>query len=250
MAIQCTSPGPGWQDARFVQAAGALGPAADPIWQVVLMRGPAYVGECFAVVAWPAAEAQSRRWQLATFTLPDAHAVPFAMDELVASQIAVHALVVDAELICSHSLPALRHYRQLRPQLPWLLAWDTPSAQRCSQAYELRAQGGLAWSTSREQLAQALDAVRAGELWFPRRVLQALYVAALGAQPLVHIASHDDHAAPGLTEREAQVLARLRQGHSNKQIAIDLNISLNTVKKHLAHVYAKLGVHNGRQAAA
>ncbi len=157
---------------------------------------------------------------------------------------------MDAELICSHSLAALRHFRQQRPQLPWLLAWSAPTAENRKLASELRVQGALAGSSAREQLERALDAVRAGEWWFPRRVLQALYVPALGAQPFSDTAWHEGHAAPRLTAREAQVLARLRNGHSNKQIANDLSISLNTVKKHLAHVYAKLGVHNARQAAA
>ena len=48
-----------------------------------------------------------------------------------------------------------------------------------------------------------------------------------------------------LTEREIEVLAHLCQGRSNKAIARLLFVSVDTVKTHLKHVYAKLGV-NGR----
>ena len=250
MAFQSVSPSPGWQQTWPAQRPACVDAGAFPIWQVALIRCEARAADCFGLRTWPTAEFDSARYRLAAFTLPDAQGMQFALDELAASQVAVHALILDADLICSHSLAALHRYRQLRPHLPWLLAWDVPSAEGCKLALALRVHGAVAWCSSREQLGQALDAVRAGELWFPRRVLQALYVAALGAQPASGTAWHEDPAAPGLTAREAQVLARLRHGHSNKQIAGELNISLNTVKKHLAHVYAKLGVHNARQAAA
>lgn len=250
MAFQSVSPSPGWQQTWPAQRPACVGAGAFPIWQVALIRREARAADCFGLRTWPTAELDSARYRLAAFTLPDAQGMQFALDELAASQVAVHALIVDAELVCGHSLAALHRHRQLRPQLPWLLAWDAPNAENCKLALALRVHGAVPWRSSRAQLGQALGAVRAGELWFPRRVLQALYVAALGAQPSSSTAWHEDPAAPGLTAREAQVLARLRHGHSNKQIAGELNISLNTVKKHLAHVYAKLGVHNARQAAA
>jgi DNA-binding CsgD family transcriptional regulator len=53
----------------------------------------------------------------------------------------------------------------------------------------------------------------------------------------------------GLTAREADVLARLAQGSSNKAIAQQLGISAKTVGNHVEHIYAKLCVSN-RAAAA
>jgi DNA-binding CsgD family transcriptional regulator len=46
----------------------------------------------------------------------------------------------------------------------------------------------------------------------------------------------------GLTRREREVLGRAAAGRSNAQIADDLVISPLTVKKHLEHIYEKLGV--------
>lgn len=53
-----------------------------------------------------------------------------------------------------------------------------------------------------------------------------------------------------LTPRELDVLTSIRQGHTNKAIALSLGISLSTVKRHVEHLLAKLGATNRAQAAA
>jgi len=56
-------------------------------------------------------------------------------------------------------------------------------------------------------------------------------------------------ALPKLTEREMEVLAHVAQGLGNKEIAKELYITTNTVKRHLKSIYAKLDV-NTRAAAS
>ena len=51
-----------------------------------------------------------------------------------------------------------------------------------------------------------------------------------------------------LTGRERQVLQLTAQGLANKQIAVSLEISENTVKFHLSSLYAKLGVTSRTEA--
>ena len=51
-----------------------------------------------------------------------------------------------------------------------------------------------------------------------------------------------------LTEREMEVLRLLVQGQSNKEIARDLQIAEDTVKTHVKHILAKLGVQSRTQA--
>lgn len=50
-------------------------------------------------------------------------------------------------------------------------------------------------------------------------------------------------AIDNLTGRESQVVAHVRQGFTNKEIARRLGIQEDTVKKHLQAVFGKLGVH-------
>lgn len=53
-----------------------------------------------------------------------------------------------------------------------------------------------------------------------------------------------------LTRMEAKVIPLLAGGFQQKEISIQLNISINTVKTHLRNAYRKLGVHSEAAAVA
>lgn len=53
-----------------------------------------------------------------------------------------------------------------------------------------------------------------------------------------------------ISEREFELLQLIYNGHSNKQIAAELFISLNTVKKHINNLYLKLGATSHSSAIA
>jgi LuxR family maltose regulon positive regulatory protein len=53
-----------------------------------------------------------------------------------------------------------------------------------------------------------------------------------------------------LSERELEVLKLIARGDSNLEIADQLVIALDTVKRHVTHIFEKLGVHNRIQAVA
>ena len=60
-----------------------------------------------------------------------------------------------------------------------------------------------------------------------------------------------DAAAPAehLTPREHEVLRLVAQGRTNQEIARELTLSVSTVKTHVEHIIAKLGVSDRTQAA-
>ena len=53
-----------------------------------------------------------------------------------------------------------------------------------------------------------------------------------------------------LTAREVEILRLLAAGRSNRAIADELVLSVYTVERHVANVYAKIGVHTRVEAAA
>ena len=53
-----------------------------------------------------------------------------------------------------------------------------------------------------------------------------------------------------LTNREIDILTLLAQGKSNEQISLQLDISVNTVKTHLKHIFKKLSVTNRTAAVS
>ncbi|PHQ84872.1 MAG: helix-turn-helix transcriptional regulator [Thalassobium sp.] len=59
----------------------------------------------------------------------------------------------------------------------------------------------------------------------------------------------EDADAVHLTEREMQVLRSAAEGKQNKIIADELKLSQHTIKLHMHHIIAKLGVHNRTEAA-
>lgn len=87
-----------------------------------------------------------------------------------------------------------------------------------------------------------LKTVRAA-LTRDRRTVPAEPPARFQAVPL------SDSPLAELTERQVEVLALIARGKTNKEIADDLVITTNTVKKHILAIFAKLNV-NSRAAAA
>jgi LuxR family transcriptional regulator, maltose regulon positive regulatory protein len=53
-----------------------------------------------------------------------------------------------------------------------------------------------------------------------------------------------------LTSRERQVLGLLALGRANRDIAAELVVTLDTVKRHVSHILAKLGAANRTEAVA
>ncbi len=92
------------------------------------------------------------------------------------------------------------------------------------------------------ELVEAIEAVMKDTSWFSRTVMDKL--ARLRAP-------HSNIDGPGLddlTARERDVLALICRGYDDKTIARSLNVAGNTVRNHVARIYAKIGV-NRRIAA-
>ena len=82
-----------------------------------------------------------------------------------------------------------------------------------------------------------------------------VYVPPLILGETAAIRSPDSRAAASpaegaLTERQIDVLKRLSDGQSNKQIALELGLSEKTVKAHVTAIFRALNVVNRTQAAA
>ena len=66
--------------------------------------------------------------------------------------------------------------------------------------------------------------------------------------PRVHRPSRQSDRLPGLTRREAEVLALVAEGYANGRVASMLWVTEQTVKFHLSNIYRKLGVANRTEA--
>jgi len=99
-------------------------------------------------------------------------------------------------------------------------------------------------------LRQALDAGARGYVLknaMDLNLVTAVKTVALGKQVLdpqfSKTASLKGERSAGLTPRELEILQHIVAGKSNKEIAVDLNLSANTVAVHRANIMDALGIH-------
>jgi two-component system, NarL family, response regulator LiaR len=107
-----------------------------------------------------------------------------------------------------------------------------------ADAVRAGAAGYVLKTTDAPELRRALETVAAGRVYLTPEAAARLAAEVRSPPP-----------ADELTEREAEVLALIARGLSNKQIALELHITEKTVKSHVSHVLAKLGVTSRTQAA-
>ena len=76
-----------------------------------------------------------------------------------------------------------------------------------------------------------------------RRILQLMAAPQPGPPPLANMHAAPATSAPAeLSAREMEVLQLVAQGHSNREIARSLSLSINTVECHAKNIYRKLAV--------
>ncbi|HUS42875.1 MAG TPA: response regulator transcription factor [Ilumatobacteraceae bacterium] len=110
-----------------------------------------------------------------------------------------------------------------------LYTWDAPAAF-LDDVSAMRIDGVILKSETGLRLVQSIERVHRGER--------------IGPDP-----GDDRAAATVLTEREREVLALIARGASNREIAAELYLSVDTIKTHVRHLFGKLGVANRTLAA-
>jgi DNA-binding NarL/FixJ family response regulator len=125
-------------------------------------------------------------------------------------------------------------------QILMLTVYD--DSERISRALTEGASGYIVKRTAPDKLLEAVrDAHQGGSPMSPhiaRKVVQ--YFHQLGP------AKRETEA---LTDREREVLEHLAKGYLYKEIADVLGIGVETVRRHLTNIYAKLHVHTRTEAA-
>jgi DNA-binding NarL/FixJ family response regulator len=105
--------------------------------------------------------------------------------------------------------------------------------------------GLLVRGTTGDELGDAVDRIAKGERFVAPALLSTL-VGNVGPIEPVEPA----RSSPLLTTREREVLACLAQGRTNRQIAHELFVGMETVKSHLSRLYAKLEARDRHDAVA
>lgn len=156
-------------------------------------------------------------------------------------------LLLDKALLDRLDPRSLRRIHAQRQHVRVLLLWDEICQDLVADVLRNGFNGFLLTTCLPEVCLKAIRAVSEGELWLSRASLATAIVDLLGLSDPGDAAASADGLRVGapeaLTPRELQVVALLRRGCINKEIAQELGIMEDTVKKHLQSVFAKLGVH-------
>jgi DNA-binding NarL/FixJ family response regulator len=134
----------------------------------------------------------------------------------------------------------VRRLHLLHPQVGKILLLDACTGEVVTDAFRsgVRAIFSLAQSPFR-LLCKCIHRVHAGEVWLNNQQMQSL-IENLSQVPSLRVV--DAGGIRLLTPREEQVVALVADGLANREIASELNLTENTVKKYLFRIFEKLGI--------
>jgi DNA-binding NarL/FixJ family response regulator len=171
-------------------------------------------------------------------------------------------VLLDLQLGDADGFDVLVEFRSKYPALPVVVVSASDRTSDVIRAIDLGAMGFVPKRASNDTLFEALHMVMSGGIYVPPMTM--------GSEPpapkpegdtvpsvlrVLREQSQDSGfqqqsplATLGLTPRQTEVLALLLKGHPNKLIARELNVSVETVKDHVAAVLRTLNVSSRTQA--
>jgi DNA-binding NarL/FixJ family response regulator len=137
--------------------------------------------------------------------------------------------IMDGMLPDIHGVEATRAILEKHPQARIIFVSINESAEDIHRAIEAGAAGFVSKSQKQDVIIRSIRAVAAGE-----RFLEPELAHRLAARS----------ATNSLSQREMEVLRLVASGLVNKQIGVELGLSENTVKTHIARIMGKLETHD------
>ncbi|GAA4126186.1 response regulator transcription factor [Nocardioides fonticola] len=155
----------------------------------------------------------------------------------VATTLVPDVVLMDLQMPGTDGVTATRRIKQSGLPIDVLVLTSYSDNERILGALDAGAVGYLLKDADPDDVIAGIRAVARGESPMHPKAARAL----LGSRPST--------GQGQLTNRELEVLALVREGLANKQIARRLEISERTVKAHLTSAFARIGVTDRTQAA-
>jgi DNA-binding NarL/FixJ family response regulator len=146
-------------------------------------------------------------------------------------------VVMDLSMPGMSGLEATRKLKELRPDLGVVSLTRHADKSFLQELLRAGASGYVLKQSPRTELFRAIRAAASGRQYIDPALTHHL-AAPFAAQQRKRIAP----GVPTMTERESEVLRLVAQGHSNKEIAGKLEVSIKTVEVHKANAMRKLGL--------
>jgi DNA-binding NarL/FixJ family response regulator len=153
-------------------------------------------------------------------------------------------VLMDVRMPGMSGVEATQAIATIRPETPIVMLTVSEDEEDLFAAIRAGARGYLLKDLEAAQLRAMIDAVARGE---------AAITPAPAARIIRHLSSlgaaTDDVGPARLTGRELEVLRQVTDGRRNKEIAVELGITENTVKYHLRNILEKLHAQSRTEVA-
>ncbi|RPI34393.1 MAG: DNA-binding response regulator [Chloroflexota bacterium] len=153
-------------------------------------------------------------------------------------------VLMDVNLPDAPGFNAVKTLQMQQPEINIVILTNKDQDDLLLEAILLGAKGFILKNLSIAKLVASIRGLERGEMALSRllisRVLKKLVCSYVGSEPTVQ-------GLDQLSKREREVLAILVKGDSNREIASQLFISENTVKKHVRSILEKLNQKNRNQ---
>jgi two-component system, NarL family, nitrate/nitrite response regulator NarL len=148
-------------------------------------------------------------------------------------------LLLDLEMPRATGLDALRQLHETGIGVRTVILTASISNNDVVSALKLGAYGVVLKDISSSSLCDCVTSVARGKHWIGHEHIRGLVGA---MRQLPGEAAQSPAPAETLTPRELQIVAAVLEGATNRDIAVQLSVSAQTVKNHLSHVFNKVGV--------
>lgn len=153
-------------------------------------------------------------------------------------------VLMDLNLPRMGGLEATRRIKRLMPEVKVIVLSVSDSVQDLFSAVQAGAQGYLPKNIDPAEWASMLLALVEDGAKIPGSMADRLFASFRTGHSHSPSMSEEGEAYRLLTSREKEILGLVAAGKTNRQIALQLSISENTVKNHLKNLLDKLGLAN------
>ena len=150
--------------------------------------------------------------------------------------------IIDISLSGPDGLDLLKDIRGRLPYLPVLILSMHDESIYAERALRAGAQGYIMKQEATEKVLVALRRILNNEIYVSERIANRMLQRYIGAPDTSRPTSIGD-----LTDRELEVFRLIGEGHSTRQIADELHISVKTVESYQAHIKEKLSLRSARE---
>lgn len=159
----------------------------------------------------------------------------------LAGRVRPDVALVDYFLPGPDGVELVRQLKHLRPEVQIVMLTGSPDDRLLLAAIEAGCSGFLTKERAASEVADAIRAVADGEALISPQMLARL---------LPQLGRNDDPPGSDLTDRERELLPYLARGLTNRAIAAELYLSVNTVRNYVQSILHKLGAHSKLEAVS